>query len=125
MSSLFDDRSVDGARGPSGIGFIGIDVHRKSVLLADADDGVAEDGLTAGSRDEDTDDFAILDAELLGKEEFTLPVDFSASPRDLLWIARPCLSDRACGRRQFRDGGKAYLVRQVERHVRLTFGNHI
>ena len=41
-------------------------MHRKSVFLADTDDGVAEDGLTAGSRDEDTDDFAILDAELLG-----------------------------------------------------------
>ena len=41
-------------------------MHRKSVLVADADDGVAEDGLTAGSRDEDADDFAILDAELLG-----------------------------------------------------------
>lgn len=62
----FEDLTVDLTTGIGGIGFVGIDMHRKAELGGDADDYVTEDGFAFLGQNADVDHLAILDAEVLG-----------------------------------------------------------
>ena len=89
----FEDLAIDFAGAVAGVGFIGVDMHRKGEIRIDADDDVAEDGLSFRGLDADVDDFIVLDVEergigwshmnmTLGDDDAFFEFDFTA----VLWV---------------------------------------